>query len=369
MELTLSQNISKLRKEHHLTQEQLAEALGVTFASVSKWERGAATPELNLIAKMADFFGVSLDALVGFALQNGSIQEAEAELHALQKAKKYREGLEKAEKALLRYPNNFKIVYRAGQLYSLSGMEQKAEAHLYRGIDLLEQAITLLSQNEDPKISEASLRSEIAQSYLVLGKKKTGLEILQKYNIGGIHNALIALNYAIEENGFPAEAAEPYLTEAFLGIITTAFRTMLAYSNYYLRKKDYAHSREALLWLMQLLESVKEDRKAVSYLDKLAAVCYGVCALLSHHLGEESQVEPFLHRAYTLAKVFDAAPTYQAENLKFSVGHTVEASIYDDLGSPALEVVENQLAQDQEAPTVLAAWKKIAEEENNGSIQ
>ena len=40
MELTLSQNICKLRKEHHLTQEQLAEALGVTFASVSKWERG-----------------------------------------------------------------------------------------------------------------------------------------------------------------------------------------------------------------------------------------------------------------------------------------------------------------------------------------
>ena len=102
MELTLSQNICKLRKEHHLTQEQLAEALGVTFASVSKWERGVATPELQLIAKMADFFGVSLDALVGFTLQSGSIQETEEELHILQKQKKYREGLEKAEKALLR---------------------------------------------------------------------------------------------------------------------------------------------------------------------------------------------------------------------------------------------------------------------------
>ena len=363
MELTLSQNISKLRKEHHLTQEQLAEALGVTFASVSKWERGAATPELNLIAKMADFFGVSLDALVGFALQNGSIQEAEAELHALQKSKKYREGLEKAEKALLRYPNNFKIVYRAGQLYALSGMEQKTEAHLYRGIGLLEQAVTLLSQNEDPKISEASLWSEIAQSYLVLGKKKIGLEILKKYNIGGIHNALIALNYAVEENGFPVEAAEPYLAEAFGEIITTAFRTMLAYSNYYLRKKDYAHSREALLWLLQLLESVKENREAVAYMDKLAAVCYGVCALLSHYLGEENRVEPFLRQAYALAKAFDEAPTYLAVNLKFSVGHTHEAAMYDDLGDSSLEVVENQLAQDPEAPTVLAAWKKIAEEE------
>ena len=40
MKLSLSANISKLRKEHAMTQEQLAESLGVTFASVSKWERG-----------------------------------------------------------------------------------------------------------------------------------------------------------------------------------------------------------------------------------------------------------------------------------------------------------------------------------------
>ena len=40
MKLSLPANISKLRKEHSMTQEQLAEALGVTFAAVSKWERG-----------------------------------------------------------------------------------------------------------------------------------------------------------------------------------------------------------------------------------------------------------------------------------------------------------------------------------------
>ena len=76
MKIKIAENIKALRKQHSFTQEQLAEALGVTFASVSKWERGAAAPELNLIAKMADFFGVSLDALVGFALQNGSITES-----------------------------------------------------------------------------------------------------------------------------------------------------------------------------------------------------------------------------------------------------------------------------------------------------
>lgn len=98
MKLSLSTNISKLRKERYMTQEQLAEALGVTFASVSKWERGVATPELNLIAKMADLFGVSLDAMVGFEVRNGSIIALEERIHDLQRQKKYDEAFIEAEK-------------------------------------------------------------------------------------------------------------------------------------------------------------------------------------------------------------------------------------------------------------------------------
>lgn len=40
MMLKISENINNLRKENNMTQEQLAEALGVSVAAVSKWERG-----------------------------------------------------------------------------------------------------------------------------------------------------------------------------------------------------------------------------------------------------------------------------------------------------------------------------------------
>ena len=59
MRLSLSENIGALRRAAGMTQERLAEALGVSFAAVSKWERGAATPELGLIADMAELFDVS----------------------------------------------------------------------------------------------------------------------------------------------------------------------------------------------------------------------------------------------------------------------------------------------------------------------
>ena len=62
MRLSLSENIGALRRAAGMTQERLAEALGVSFAAVSKWERGAATPELGLIADMAELFDMSIDA-------------------------------------------------------------------------------------------------------------------------------------------------------------------------------------------------------------------------------------------------------------------------------------------------------------------
>ena len=60
-----SDNIRSLRKERELTQEALAVFLGVTFQAVSKWERGESYPDIELLPKIADFFNVSTDYLLG----------------------------------------------------------------------------------------------------------------------------------------------------------------------------------------------------------------------------------------------------------------------------------------------------------------
>lgn len=56
--------IATLRKERNVTQEELAENVGVSAQAVSKWENGGA-PDSALLPAIADFFGVSVDALFG----------------------------------------------------------------------------------------------------------------------------------------------------------------------------------------------------------------------------------------------------------------------------------------------------------------
>lgn len=60
----IGENIAELRRREGWSQEQLADRLGVTRQSVSKWESGSATPELEKLTALADLFGVSLDHLV-----------------------------------------------------------------------------------------------------------------------------------------------------------------------------------------------------------------------------------------------------------------------------------------------------------------
>ena len=62
--MTISEKITNLRKEKNLSQEALAEALGVSRQSVSKWESGTALPDTDKIVAMSELFGVSTDYLL-----------------------------------------------------------------------------------------------------------------------------------------------------------------------------------------------------------------------------------------------------------------------------------------------------------------
>lgn len=63
--MNLADNIQTLRKTHKLSQDQLAEALDVSRQSISKWELGAALPDITMLPRLSQYFHVSTDALLG----------------------------------------------------------------------------------------------------------------------------------------------------------------------------------------------------------------------------------------------------------------------------------------------------------------
>ena len=64
--IKIAETIATMRKEKEMSQQQLAKLCGVSIGAVSKWERGAAYPSIELLPKLARFFGISIDALIGY---------------------------------------------------------------------------------------------------------------------------------------------------------------------------------------------------------------------------------------------------------------------------------------------------------------
>ena len=64
MKKTLGTKIAELRKQHGMTQLELAEKMGVTDKAVSKWERDLSCPDINSIPNLAEILGVSVEELM-----------------------------------------------------------------------------------------------------------------------------------------------------------------------------------------------------------------------------------------------------------------------------------------------------------------
>lgn len=66
-ELRCGEQLAFLRREKQITQEQLAQAMGVTNQAVSKWESGQSYPDITLLPRLAAYFQVTVDELLGVA--------------------------------------------------------------------------------------------------------------------------------------------------------------------------------------------------------------------------------------------------------------------------------------------------------------
>jgi len=112
MEITVGANIKRLRIEKGITQEQLAEAMNVSCAAVSKWERAETYPDITLLQPLAYYFGVTLDALMGYDREvvQTKIDETLAEYRKYWLTD-YKRAREIIVKAYHDYPNDWWVMH------------------------------------------------------------------------------------------------------------------------------------------------------------------------------------------------------------------------------------------------------------------
>ena len=117
--LNISENIIRLRHERKLTQEQLAGFIGVTKASVSKWETGQSTPDIAILPQLAAFFDVTIDELIGYKpqLSKEQIQKLYQEFAAEFATCPFEEVMEKVQTYVKRYYSCYPFLFQICALW------------------------------------------------------------------------------------------------------------------------------------------------------------------------------------------------------------------------------------------------------------
>lgn len=341
--MKLQENIKRCRKELGMTQEQLAEAVGVTVGAVSKWESGSTTPDITLLMSLADLFQTSIDALLGFELQGvGPLEQARA-IKDCYGAREFEKGRVKAEKALQNFPNHFEVVYHSAMFFELLGLTREKEEAARKALGLYRRAMGLLDQNHDREISGRTIQVRMSQCYIYLEEHQKALDILRDCNEDAVNNDLIGMVLMKMKRWDEAMQA---LSESLLDSVERIFRAVTGMVNCLgnCETPDHAAALELQDWLVGFQESLYPGQAC--YLHKSTAALLTGCAAIAANLKDEAVCERYLCRAKETAETFDTAPSYEADKMRFYRGRS--ATSHDDFGQTAKDGILRTIGQQDE---------------------
>lgn len=117
--LKIGENIIRMRHQKGVTQEELADFVGVTKAAVSKWENQQSMPDVSLLPLLAAFFDVSIDELIGYEpqLDREQIREIYHGLAADFAGIPFEEALEKSRKLVQKYYSCYPFLFQISLLW------------------------------------------------------------------------------------------------------------------------------------------------------------------------------------------------------------------------------------------------------------
>lgn len=212
--LNLAENLIRLRREKGITQEELAQFVGVTKASISKWETKQTYPDILMLPKLASYFDVSVDELLGYDPQ---LSKEQIKLHYHRLAagfaeKPFEEVMEQCEELVKKYYSCHPFVLQICILWlnhwMLAGSEERKREIQQKIIVLCEhimeecqdinicndalgiwsltklqtgdagEVIEVLEERADPKHMNRP-GTLLAQAYLMSGEEKKAEAVLQ----------------------------------------------------------------------------------------------------------------------------------------------------------------------------------------------
>lgn len=343
MQTKTAEMIHHFRRKKNITQQHLADVLGVSVGTVSKWENGITVPDISLLMDIAAYFKTSVDVLIGYQSQSVTRDAILAKLKEMRTKVCEEDVVSLCAMAKDNFPNDFEVIYACGILLELRSVEtgKKEDCDLAR--DYLMRSVALVDQNNDERISIDTIYGEIGMVEICAGRKEEGIALLEKHNAGGMYdiriaNALLSLDSSDpEEKRKRFEKAMDYLSGSLLDGIGNFIMLSVAWFNAADKggQNDHLEAEELALSIIQLIDSLfGNDGSAYFY--KYTVMLYGAMAVQAYEERNAQQGNEYLQEAYERARRFDA--TKHTDKMRYMHFHDERKPAFaDDFGESAMD--------------------------------
>ena len=245
MEIKIGSKIKMLRKKNGLTQEQLAESIGVSFQAVSKWENDISLPDITLVPVIANFFCVSTDEVLCYdsTEKDNEIKRIVDEAYECRETAPEK-GIVILEEGLKKYPDN--EILLNNMLYVINYSENPDKT--------ISLASKLIDKTDSGEVRYDALRF-LAYAYNAKGDTASAVAALEQ--IPEIYfTKLSELAFLLKGDG-KYQAAEKQKWISF----ETLLQMMWKLAEFYRDKGDKSKAVEETERALKLIEAMNGEEK------------------------------------------------------------------------------------------------------------
>ncbi len=312
MTIYFGENIKRLRKEKELTQETLADFLGVSFQTISKWERGETYPDITMLPIISRFFNTTVDDLLGVNKSREEKQTKEyLRLYDEMKLKDLTLTFNKFQEAVKEFPNDFRILIRYMELlYEVKGFGQGKYKDISKEIASIYEKIQNRCTDDNIRIrSKVIMISHLVTLYQCVPNEEGKYRVYKEYlnHAEEIVSTLPSINDTKElmlmSLAFDTENYNTTHRNALEELLFIIQDTLFGYSYDYKPEKRL----EILKHIQGLINLIFDDgnfgKNCVNRLYN-----YGHIGHLYHQIGDDENALKYLKITAEYAKELDENP-------------------------------------------------------------